>query len=104
MKSDFFMKEGIVEAIAKTLQIDLIVQYGNINSNSKDIDLLVVSNDFEGISILKRRDLLKKIDCRIDAVCLTNNQLQRFKESKCSLFESIKRNHLKLYGNKTTVL
>lgn len=44
-----------------------------------DVDLLIVSNDFKGVSIMKRKEIMKKIfldkiDITVDCVCLTEEE------------------------------
>jgi stress-induced morphogen len=96
------MTNQITNAVINAFEIEILIQFGNRKSD-KDFDLLIVSDDFKGMSMLKRKEFLKKIDHRLDQVCLTVDQLKQFVESKCSLFWTIKQNHLKIYGDQTNI-
>ena len=49
-----------------------------IEEKKSDIDLLVISDDFQGITYAKRKELvcktLLKLKSVIDAICLTNSE------------------------------
>lgn len=97
------MKDHVVNEILNLFETNLIVQFGNNTDNANDIDLLIVSNDFNFISRLKSRELLKRIDEKIDALCLTVNQFNELKKRKCSLYNSILKTNSIKYGNEATL-
>lgn len=94
----------IINTLINYFSIELIIRFGNINEDAQDIDLLIVSDDFLGVSNLKRKQLITKFDSRIDPICLTLLQFQRLKKSNSSLYNSILSNHKILYGNPTALL
>jgi|GEM_PF-2040933 len=56
------------------------------NSNS-DLDLLIVSSDFIGIDILKRKEIIKillkdVIKLKIDSICLTEHEYELVRVDK----------------------
>lgn len=67
----------------KNLKLDKLILFGSYakdkqNKNS-DVDLLIISNDFEDIKSFKRaNDLYLKwdIDMDVDFICLTNKELE----------------------------
>jgi hypothetical protein len=93
------MKDHIVNEILNLFETKLIVQFGNKTENANDIDLLIVSNDFNFISRLKARELLKRIDEKIDALCLTVDQFNELKKQKSSLYNSILKTNSIKYGS-----
>lgn len=97
------MKDHVINEILNLFETKLIVQFGNNTDNAKDIDLLIVSNDFNFISRLKSRELLKRIDEKIDALCLTVNQFNELKKQKCSLYNSILKTNSIKYGSEATL-
>ncbi|MED1608071.1 nucleotidyltransferase domain-containing protein [Cytobacillus kochii] len=47
-----------------------------------DVDLLIISNDFNGVSILKRKEIMGKIfldktDITVDCICLTEKEYNK---------------------------
>jgi predicted nucleotidyltransferase len=67
---------------------------GQYNLES-DIDLLIISNDFKGISITKRKDIIQKIFLHklenvIDCICLTEEEYNKIiMEKREILFKEI---------------
>lgn len=67
-------------------------QTEHFNPNS-DLDLIIVSKSFQGISSLKRIEFVKKllsnIYFRIDPICLTPVELERLKKSHSQFAQTI---------------
>lgn len=101
--SGHFMKDHIVNEILNLFETKLIVQFGNKSDNANDIDLLIVSNDFNFISRLKSRELIKRIDEKIDPLCLTAQQFNKLKTQNCSLYKSILKTKFIKYGSEATL-
>jgi predicted nucleotidyltransferase len=66
------------------LNLDRLILFGsyarNKQNKNSDVDLLVISNDFENIKSFKRaKDLYLKwdIDIDVDFICLTNKELEK---------------------------
>ncbi len=97
------MTKSYISDIVKLFDTEFILQFGDRIEYSKDMDILIVSNDFEGISTLKRRELIKRIDVNLDPICLTTRQFEKLKESKSSLLNCIQKTQTLLYGNKTAL-
>lgn len=97
------MTKHYISEIVKLFDTEFIFQFGDKIEYSKDIDILIVSNEFEGISTLKRRELIKRIDPNLDPICLTNRQFEMLKDSKSSLFNCIQKTQTLLYGNETAL-
>lgn len=98
------IRSDIINILIDYFSVELIVRFGNRSEDAQDIDLLIVSNDFLGISNIKRKQLITKFDNRIDPVCLTSLQLEQLKKSRSSLYQSILSKHEILYGNPTNLL
>jgi predicted nucleotidyltransferase len=95
------MTNSIIDQILKLFDVKLLVKFGDRKELSSDIDILIISNDFDGISNLKRNEFIKRIDKSLDPLCLTTEQFARLKESNSSLYICIKKTLILLYGNKT---
>ncbi len=67
-------------------------QTGHYNPNS-DLDLIIVSQSFQGISSLKRIEFVKKLLSntyfRIDPICLTPVELERLKNSHSQFAQTV---------------
>ena len=70
-----------------------------VDNNSKDIDLLVISEDFEGVSRLKRNEKvnLNFSSKLIDPVCLTVKEYERLVQEKSVFLNMILANASKIY-------
>jgi|SRR5690606_13154992 len=97
------MKDDIKDNLISYFDIDLLIRFGNSKNNAHDIDLLIVSDSFIGISTLKRKQLVLSFDNRIDPICLTNIQFNHLKKSGCRLYKNIISNYELLYGNPTNI-
>jgi len=81
----------------KNLSLDKMILFGsyarNKQSESSDVDLLVVSDDFENVKSFKRaKDLYLDwdVDVDVDFVCLTNKELKRKKNEVGIISEALK--------------
>lgn len=66
--------------LIETLKIKLIIVFGNIDFDSKDIDLLIVSDDFSDMFYHKRiNKVLEYIesDLKLDPICLTQKEYNK---------------------------
>ena len=68
------------------LEISVIEMFlfGSKKDNA-DIDILIVSDDFYELSLIKRKEIVKKVSPRFDPVCLTNSEYRIFVEENGSL-------------------
>lgn len=97
------MKDDLKNKLIRYFDIDLLLKFGNSDNDAHDIDLLIVSDSFIGISTLKRKLLVTNFDNRIDPICLTNIQFNHLKKSGCTLYNNIISNHELLHGNPTNI-
>lgn len=91
------MNPEILDVICREFEIESIYHIGNIESK-RDIDLVIISQSFFGISIHKRKDLISRIHKAIDPICLTFGEFGRLKETRGSLWIEILNNGILLYG------
>jgi len=91
------MKRKDIDIICIEFNAICIYKFGN-NNSINDIDLVIVSNSFEGISIYKRKLLIKKNNNKIDPICLTEIEFERFKISKSSLWKELLEKGDLIYG------
>lgn len=79
----------------KNLSISKAYLFGGqmLSDKSKDIDLLIVSEDFEGVSRIKRREkvILNFKNEKIDPICLSLNEYTRLVKSKSLFLKAILR-------------
>lgn len=97
------MKDNVVYEILNLFETNLIVEFGNKSESANDIDVLIVSNDFIYISKFKSRDLIKRIDKKLDPLCLTIQQFNELKNKNCSLYKSILKTKSVKYGSEATL-
>lgn len=95
------MELDTLDIICKEFDVESIYHIGNIDSK-QDIDLVIISQSFCGISIFKRKDLICRINSKIDPICLTLNEFSKLKESRGSLWMEILNNGVLLYGSEKT--
>ncbi|CAH2213879.1 hypothetical protein [Tepidibacter aestuarii] len=65
------------------LQIEKIIRYGTISSELSDLDLLIVSNDFESMFMPKRLSVTKKYvkaKRKLDLICLTSEEFEKLQK------------------------
>jgi len=81
----------------KNLSLDKMILFGsyarNKQSESSDVDLLVVSDDFENVKSFKRaKDLYLDwdVDVDVDFVCLTNKELKKKRNEVGIISEALK--------------
>lgn len=86
-----------LDNIVKVVSPYKIYHFGNRKHGARDIDLLIISDYFLGMSILKRREHLRNIYYKIDSVCLTLQEYKFFKQSRSSLYKEIKANGQLIY-------
>ncbi|MEI2273072.1 hypothetical protein OHD16_13055 [Sphingobacterium sp. ML3W] len=71
--------------------------FGNTISG-KDIDLVMVSDSFKGISLHKRKLLVQKSSKKIDPICFTCWEFEKFKLSNSSLWKEFIKSGILIYG------
>lgn len=64
------MRVSVLNDILSLFDTKLLSVFGNTGQDANDIDILIVSDEFDGISKLKRRELVQRIDKRIDHYAL----------------------------------
>lgn len=81
----------------KNIKLDKVILFGSYSKGTQkrgsDIDLLVISNDFENIKSFKRANDLYlnwDIDIDIDFICLTNEELRIKKNQIGIVSEALK--------------
>lgn len=74
-----------------------IYVFGNTISE-KDIDLIMVSDSFNGISLHKRKLLVQKSSKKIDPICFTCWEFDKFKLSNSSLWKEFINSGILIYG------
>ena len=91
--------------------IDVLKVYlfgSTVLGNGDDIDILVISNDFEGMSRLKRKEkILVNFDCSVDAICITVKEFSRLSKQNSILLKNILAQSLLVYekpGQHTTTI
>ncbi|MGM7722538.1 nucleotidyltransferase domain-containing protein [Metabacillus sp. Hm71] len=66
-----------------------------------DLDMIIISDDFQGISHFKRREIVEKyieLSLPIDAICLTSFELQVATKKSPNFFENEKLEGIKIWG------
>lgn len=75
-----------INALIKRIDVEKVILFGNIvNDDGADIDILVVSDDFEDMLIFKREQVVKSLidsDKTIDPICVTLSEYRRMKATK----------------------
>ena len=79
------MNETIIRNISREFRVSDLFLFGDYTTQ-KDLDILVISNDFRNISRTKRKMLIKKCSPQLDPICLTNKEFQKLKKSMSSLW------------------
>ncbi len=54
----FYDSLSIVNQILRLFDTKLLVEFGNRRRDANDIDILIISDEFEGISKLRRKELI----------------------------------------------
>lgn len=86
-----------LKSICKEFDAISIYHFGNTNSK-KDIDLIIISNSFRGISIFKRKSLIRKINYLFDPICFSEKEFEKFKLSNSSLWNELLKSGILVYG------
>ena len=69
-----------LDLLNEYLIIEKIILFGNMKADARDIDLLIVSDDFQDMYAKKRKDFIYKgltALKKIDVLCLTNRQYEK---------------------------
>lgn len=82
------MDKVLLKSLKREFKIAYLFVFGN-KFSEKDIDILIVSNDFENISFTKRKMLIQKTSLYLDPICLTLKEFERLKCSQSSLWSTI---------------
>jgi len=82
------MNETIIRNITREFRVSDLFLFGD-SSTQRDIDILIVSNDFGKISRTKRKMLIQKSSPKLDPICLTDKEFQKLKKSNSSLWIKI---------------
>jgi predicted nucleotidyltransferase len=74
-----------------------------VHGIGNDVDLLIISNDFEGLSRAKRIEkvMLNFFDLSIDPVCITTNEFDRLSKQKSIFLSEIFKTALLIYERKS---
>ncbi|RFZ78541.1 hypothetical protein DS742_12765 [Lacrimispora amygdalina] len=92
-----------VELLNLYFNIKCIILFGNTSVSSKDIDLLIISENFSSIFIFKRAALVRSILStakKIDPICLTPTELADYIEKQNPFYLNILKKGTLIYGNK----
>lgn len=85
------------------LQVEKIIRYGTLSTNTSDLDLVIISDDFESMFVHKRLSVTKKYlksNRKLDLICLTNDEFRRLKRNPNSFSVNILTKGVLLYGRR----
>lgn len=88
--------------LLETISIEKVVQFGNMSQSSSDVDLLVISDDFESMYPNKRQFFIKQLiqaSKPLDAICLTTKEYRKLKERSDPFSNNIKQTGRIIYDN-----
>ncbi|PJI09231.1 MULTISPECIES: hypothetical protein [Clostridium] len=74
------------------MEINKIIYYGRKTMNSNDIDLVVVSDDFESMYDYKRLNVVKKYirsKKKLDLICLTIKEFNELIDIRSKYFSNV---------------
>lgn len=74
------------------LQVEKIICYGTLSTEISDLDLVIISDDFESMFIHKRLSITKKYlkgNRKLDLICLTNAEYRKLKNNPNSFSVNI---------------
>ena len=91
------MEHNYLNIISKEFNLECVYFFGNSNSVN-DIDLIIVSDSFIGISLSKRKRLIKKNNKKLDPICLTKKEFEKLRLSESSLWNELLNNGKLIYG------
>lgn len=83
------------------IHVVAVVQYGNRSSTAADIDLLIISDDFENMFFSKRQHLINTLlqaGKKLDLLCLTQQEWTTYQKSRPVYCQNILQGVF-LYGN-----
>ncbi|MCY8129387.1 nucleotidyltransferase domain-containing protein [Bacillus spizizenii] len=86
------------------LDIEKIVLFGNRSSKSKDIDLLIISDDFDSMYSAKRINYVARklnVSKKLDLICLTLNEYHKMKKFPTEFSKQILLNGEIIYEKRT---
>lgn len=66
------------------LQVEKIIRYGTLTTQTSDLDLVIISDDFENMFVHKRLSVTKKYlkgNRKLDLICLTNDEYGKLKRN-----------------------
>jgi predicted nucleotidyltransferase len=98
------MKSLINKLAILNLDVIKIYLFGScVNGIGNDVDLLIISNDFEGVSRTKRMEkvMLNFFDIKVDPVCITSNEFDRLLNQKSIFLTEILKTALLIYERKS---
>jgi len=85
------------EKISKKYKIDKFILFGSrVNGRShedSDVDIIIVSNKFEGVSVLKRSPDIHmqwSLDYPVDFICYTPEEFDKLKKRVTIVSEALK--------------
>lgn len=93
------MTETVLKLLLKEFEVKLVIQFGNKAESAKDIDVIIVSDNFVGISDKKRRDLICKINESLDPVCFTSTEYNNLRNSDSPFLNAITNTSKVIYGH-----
>ena len=100
-----FIKEAIPKILEKISPSQIIVFDSRVKGNAKDesdIDVIVISDYFEGIPFLKRMPMLLKLvkfEKHIDFLCYTEDEFEKVKKMS-AILKSALQNGVSMYSRK----
>ncbi|MCR2043778.1 hypothetical protein [Anaerosalibacter massiliensis] len=74
------------------LQVEKIIRYGTLSTQTSDLDLVIISDDFESMFVHKRLSVTKKYlkgNRKLDLICLTNDEYRKLKRNPNSFSVNI---------------
>lgn len=74
------------------LKVEKIIHYGTLSTQTSDLDLVIISDDFESMFVHKRLSVTKKYlkgNRKLDLICLTNDRYRKLKKNPNSFSANI---------------
>jgi len=88
--------EIYLDYLIRYLEVDKIIVFGSFvarerEQRKRDIDILIVSNDFELMSSFMRRNVVKKCmeGLNVDPICMTKKEFNRLKKNNTAFSRQI---------------
>lgn len=86
-----------INRVSKDFRVDVVIFFGSrargMARKDSDIDLIIVSNDFEDMDTLERAYMMYKywgLDIPVDFLCYTNKEFERLKNRITIVKEALK--------------